>query len=70
MSGVLDMSGNKVENVANGTVSTDAVNKGQLDAGLVHNTSHSSQLQMLLKATTYTSQLLVHVLSICGRHCW
>ena len=41
MSGVLDMSGNKVENVANGTVSTDAVNKGQLDAGLA--AQHISQ---------------------------
>lgn len=41
MSGVLDMSGNKVENVANGTASTDAVNKGQLDAGLA--AQHISQ---------------------------
>ena len=41
MSGILDMSGNKVENVANGTVATDAVNKGQLDAGLA--AQHISQ---------------------------
>jgi predicted nucleic acid-binding Zn-ribbon protein len=41
MSGNLDMSGNKVEGVANGTVATDAVNKGQLDAGLA--AQHISQ---------------------------
>ena len=34
MSGILNMGSNKIESLANGTASTDAVNKGQLDAGL------------------------------------
>ena len=34
MFGALDMSGNKVGGLANGTFSSDAVNKGQLDGGL------------------------------------
>ena len=34
MTGELAMGGNKVSGVANGTVASDAVNKGQLDAGL------------------------------------
>ena len=34
MSGVLNMGSNKVSGLANGTVASDAVNKGQMDAGL------------------------------------
>jgi hypothetical protein len=41
MSGDLDMSGNKVGGLADGTVYADAVNKGQLDAGLA--AQHISQ---------------------------
>lgn len=41
MSGDLAMGGNKVSGVANGTANADAVNKGQLDAGLA--AQHISQ---------------------------
>lgn len=41
MTGELAMGGNKVSGVANGTVAADAVNKGQLDAGLA--AQHISQ---------------------------
>jgi chromosome segregation ATPase len=41
MTGELAMGGNKVSGVANGTVAGDAVNKGQLDAGLA--AQHISQ---------------------------
>lgn len=41
MSGVLNMGSNKVAAVANGTVPSDAVNKGQMDAGLA--AQHISQ---------------------------
>ncbi|USA53623.1 hypothetical protein NDN13_19730 [Acinetobacter sp. C32I] len=39
----LDANGNKVENVADGTVASDAVNKGQLDAAN-HSTAGPKQL--------------------------
>ena len=41
MTGPLDMSSNKVGGLADGTISSDAVNKGQLDAGLA--AQHISQ---------------------------
>ena len=41
MTGELAMGGNKVSGVANGTAGTDAVNKGQMDAGLA--AQHISQ---------------------------
>ena len=41
MSGVLNMGSNKIAAVADGTVSTDGINKGQMDAGLA--AQHISQ---------------------------
>ena len=67
MSGVLNMGNNKIVDVANGVNTKDAVNKGQLDAGLGY-TAHltvyygrpNRRFKPILHRRTFTRCILCH----------